>query len=126
MRFEVVGIALENVLRFNHCVADAARLGIKFSQARREIFRARVRFDRGPIFLNRFVGQIAAPINRNLLFVHVSESVVIVGGCLICLARGSWGRLFRLRGNGGGLAETGSRSHQKHRKSYKKSLHEIP
>ncbi len=87
MRFEIVGIFLENVLRFEHGVADAAGLGIQFGQTRGQILRGRVGFNRQAVFLDGFVGEFAAAVHRNLLLVHVSQSVVIVSRGPIRFAR---------------------------------------
>src|SRR5208283_776609 len=57
---------------------DASRLGVKFGQSRCQIRRGWIGIDGGAIFLNRLVGQVAAAISRNLLFIHVGESEVVV------------------------------------------------
>ena len=86
VRFEIVGIALQNVLRFEHCIANAAGLGIELSQCRGQIFGSRIGFDGLAVFLDRFIGQFTAAVHRNLLLVHVRQRVVVIGGSLVRLA----------------------------------------
>ena len=86
MRFEVIWFALENILRFNDGVLDAAGFCVQLGQCRCQVTGSRVGFYGLSIFLNGFVGEITAAIDRYLLFVHVSQSVVIVGCRLIDFA----------------------------------------
>ena len=114
MRFEIVGIALQNVLRFEHRVANATGLCVQLSQARGQVFGTGIGFNGGAIFLDRLGGQITAAINRHLLLVHVRQGVVVVGGSLIRFVRGRRINLLRVLWGAGGLRETGSSGHQKH------------
>ena len=88
MCLEIVGIPLEDVLRLKHRVADASSLGIKLGQAGRQVLGPRVSLNGSPIFLNGFVGQIAATIYRYLFLVHMSQGVVVIGSCLVHFAHG--------------------------------------
>jgi hypothetical protein len=89
---------LDDVLRLDHGVANAPRLGIKLGQARGQVRGGRVRINGGAVFLNRFSRQFAAPVSRHLFLVHVREGEMVVGG-------GAVGR-FAL---GNGLGASGSR-----------------
>ena len=79
VRFQILGIALDDVLGFEHGVANPAGLNVKFGKSGGQEFRRRVGVDGQAVFLNGFVGQIAAAIGCDLLFIHVGERVVIVG-----------------------------------------------
>ena len=91
VRFQVLGIALDDVLRFEHGVADASGFYVEFGQAGGQEFRRRIGFDREAVFLDGFVGQVAAAVHRDLLFVHVRDGVVVVGGGAVGLARRGFG-----------------------------------
>ena len=90
--FQVVGIALQDVLRLEDGIPNAAGLGIHLGQRGRQVFGSRIGIDGQPVFLNGFVGQLAAAVDGHLLLVHVSQSVVVVRGGLIqlCGARAWW------------------------------------
>src|SRR5208282_74220 len=95
---EIVGIALDDVLRLDHGVANAAGLGVEFGETRGQVRRGRVRINGGAVFLNRFIRQFAAAVRGHLFLVHVREGEVVVGGGAVwCLALG------------GGLRAGGSR-----------------
>ena len=53
-------------------------------------FRRRVGFDGEAVFFDRFVGQVAAAVDRDLFLVHVCDGVMVVGGGAVGLA---WSRL---------------------------------
>src|SRR5579871_2124329 len=129
--FEIVGITLENFLRLQHGVADAAGFDVKLGQAGGQEFRRRVGFDGKAIFLHRLVGQLAAAVHRDLLFVHVSERVVVIRGGAICLA-GILLRSFSLVGRGTrrrcrtGLRRGNSRENRKREEDAENSVHARP
>ena len=92
MRFKIVGIALDDILRFNHGVADAARLYVKFGQAGGQKFRRGVGLDSEAVFFNRLVRQFAAAVGGHFFFVHMREHVVVIGCAVIGFTRGGWRR----------------------------------
>ena len=87
MRFQIIGIALENFLGFRNRVANATGAGINLCQRRTQVLRSRVRFDGHAVFLDGLGHQVAAPVNRHLLFVHVSHGEVIVSSGFIGFVR---------------------------------------
>ena len=102
--FEILRIALDDVLRFPDGVGDAAGLYVKLGQAGGQKFRRGIGIDGQPIFLGGFGGQVAATVSRDHLFIHVRQGVMVVGRGAIDLAR------RRLRGLGLGVACSGIRS----------------
>src|SRR5579862_5932739 len=97
--FEIFGIALDDVLSFEDGVSNASGLNVKFGEASGQKFGGRIGVDGKTIFLDRFVGEIAAAINRDLLLVHMSDGVVVIGGGAVLLVRR---RLSGLRVGRGG------------------------
>ena len=85
--FEILGIALDDVLRFFDGVGDAAGLDVEFGEAGGQEFGGGIGFDGEAVFLGRFDGQVAAAVGRDHLLIHVGEGVVVVGGGLIDFAR---------------------------------------
>src|SRR5208282_1894032 len=77
--FEIVGIALDEVLRLDHGVANAADLVIELGQAGGQVGGSRVRINGGAVFLNGLIGQLAASVGY-LFLVHVREREVVIGG----------------------------------------------
>ena len=98
--FQIVGTLLDDVLRLDHGVANAARFGVKLSQSGGQIRGRRIGVDGGAIFLDRLIQQFAAAVSRPLFLVHMREGKVIVG----CGAVGSFvlgdGRLLSSRSRG--------------------------
>src|SRR5580698_11330157 len=78
--FEIVGIFLDNVLRFDDGIANSASLRIELGETGCQICGGRIRINRGAVFLNRFVGQFAAAVGGHLFLIHVREGEVVVGG----------------------------------------------
>ena len=97
--FEIVGVAFDDVLGFEHGVADASRLDVELGEAGGEEFGRRVGLDSEAILFHGFVGQLAAAVSGDLLFVQVSEGVVVVSGGMVHFARRSLSR-FGLGGGG--------------------------
>ena len=54
--FKVIGITFDYVLRFEHRVANAARLGVKLRQSRGQVLRCGIGVDRLAVFLDGFIG----------------------------------------------------------------------
>ena len=71
MRFQIVGITLDNVLRFEHSIADTSGLDVELGESGSQKFGRRVGFDGEAVFFYRFIGQLTTAINRDLFFVHV-------------------------------------------------------
>ena len=78
--FQVVGIALDDLLGFDHRIANPSGLGVELGEARGKVLGGWVGVDCETVFLDRFIGQLAAPVAGYLLLVHVGEGEVIVGG----------------------------------------------
>ncbi len=91
MRFQVVRVTLENVLRLEDGIPNAARLGVETAGPHR------IGVDRQPILLNGFIGQLAATVHRHLFLVHVSHGVVVIGRSLVQLAGRRRGGRFGIR-----------------------------
>jgi len=92
--FEIIGIALENVLGFDDRVADTAGSRVKFGQAGGQVLGRGIGLNSETVFLDRLVSQFAASVGRNLLLVHMREGKVIIGGgsvgCLTVAWHGRW------------------------------------
>ena len=99
--FEVGGIALNNVLGFEHGIPNASCLGIELGQTGGQVLRSGVSVNGLTVFLNGFVGQFAASVDRYLLFVHMGQGVVVIRGGAVSLAWVRRGWLF------GGLRRLG-------------------
>ena len=129
--FQIFGIALDDVLRFFDRVGDTAGLDVKFSEAGGQKFRRRIGIDGEPIFLCSFGGQVAAAVGRDHLLIHVSQRVMVVGGCVVDFTRRRLGRLgvgqigFR-RGGWSGLAYSSGCGHRDHQISPKNMIHARP
>src|SRR5262249_24363549 len=98
--FQVVGIALDDLLSFENGVAYAASAVVDVSQSGIQVLRRRVGGNRQPVFLDGLVGVLAAPVHGHHLFVHVGQSEVVVRRRMVNLSGrrvlvGSWGRLRR-------------------------------
>ena len=117
--FQILGIALDDVLRFFDGVGDAAGLYVELGQAGGQEFRRGIGIDSEAVFLGRFAGQVAAAVGGDHLLIHVRQRVVVVGRGVIDFARRRLGRLsigrigFR-RGGWGGLAHSGGCGHRDH------------
>ena len=85
--FEILGIALDDVLRFFDGVGDAAGLYVEFGQAGGQEFGRGIGFDGEAVFLGRLGGQVAAAVGRDHLLIHVRQRVVVIGGGVIDFAR---------------------------------------
>ena len=93
MGLEIIGIPLDDVLRLDHGVANAAGLDVELGQAGGQERGGRVGINGEAIFFDGFVGQFAAAVSRDLFLVHVREGVMVIGGGAIDLARRGLGRL---------------------------------
>ena len=91
--FEILGIALDDVLRFFDGVGDASGLDVEFGEAGGQEFRRGIGFDGETVFFRGLGGQVAAAVSRDHLLIHVRERVMVVGGCLVDFARRRLGRL---------------------------------
>ncbi len=97
--FEIIGILFDDVLRLNHGVANSPCLGIQLGQTRGQVRGGWIRIDGGAVFLNSFIGQLAAAVSGHLFLIHVREGEVVVGGGAVrtlalgsgLRASGSWG-----------------------------------
>src|ERR1035438_906962 len=52
-RLQVVAVALQDVLGFEDCIANAAGLGVQFGESGVQVIRGRIVLDRQPILINR-------------------------------------------------------------------------
>ena len=86
-RFQVLGIALDDLLRFQHSVADASGARVKFCQASVQKGRIGVIFQRLFVFLDGLAGKLRTGVVGNQFLVNVAQRVVIVGLGLIRLYR---------------------------------------
>ena len=82
-RFEIVGILLNDILRFDHGIANATSFRVKFGEAGGQICGGRVGVNGGAIFFDRFVSQFAAAVSGHLFLIHMREGEVVVGGSAI-------------------------------------------
>ena len=122
--FEVIRVALNDVLSFQHGIPNASGLGIQLSQAGSQVRRTRVGINGLAVLFNRLVGQVAAPIYGHQLLVNMRHGVVVVGGGPVHLAAGSLGRLLRLRCKSRLLlGKSGRNCHQQHASEVKHSFH---
>jgi hypothetical protein len=78
--FKIVGIALDDVLRLDHGVANAAGLGIELGESGGQVRGSRIGINGGAVFLDRLIRQFAAAVRGHLFLVHVREGKVVVGG----------------------------------------------
>jgi hypothetical protein len=132
--FKVLGVALDDVLRFADRVGNTSSLDVELGKGGSQEFRGRIRFDRESVFFAGFHGQVAAAVSGHHLLVHVGQRVVIVRGSLIHLAgRGLRGLRIRLAGFGGrrvGLTYTGltqgGGGRQDHQTKAKEIIHPGP
>ncbi len=116
--FQVVGIALENVLGFEDGITNTPGLGVELSQRGSQILGSRVGVDRQPVFLDGFVGQLAAAVHRHLLLVHMGQRVVVIRRRLVELAGCGRGGCFGIRSRS--LLRGNSRDGQQQNKSASK------
>src|ERR1700735_4394457 len=89
MGLDIVGIALDDVLGFEHGIADAARFDVKFGEAGGEELGRGIGLDGEPVFFHGLIGQLAAAVGCDLLLVQVRQRVVVIGGGVIHFARRS-------------------------------------
>ena len=129
--FEILGIALDDVLRFLNSVGDAAGLYVELSQGGSQELRRGVGFDGEAVFFGGLGGEVAAAVSRDHLFIHVRHRVMVVSSGLVDFARRRLGRLsvgrggFRLRR--AGLGGRGYRGRDReHQKRTKNSIHAGP
>ena len=98
-RFQVVAVALQDVLGFQHGVANAAGLGVEFRQAGVQVVGSRIVLDGQPVLFNRLVGIVGAAVHGHHLLVHVRHREVVIGCCLVRLLGGSRMRSRGRRGH---------------------------
>ena len=122
--FQVVGIALENVLGFEDSIPNTPGLGIELSQRRSQILGSRIGIDGQPVFLDGFIGQLAAAVHRHLLLVHMGQGVVVIRRRLVELAGRGRGRCFGIRSRS--LLRGNSRDGQQENKSAINTFHREP
>ena len=77
VRFEIIGVALEDVLRLQNGVAYAAGLDVHLGQRRGQVLRRRIGVDRQPVLVDGLGGHVAAAVPQ-LLLVHVGQRIVVV------------------------------------------------
>jgi len=129
MSFEVVGVAFEDVLSFEHGIADASGLDVELGEAGGEEFGRRVGFDGEPVFLHRFIGQLAAAIRRHLLFVQMRQRVVVIRGGMVHFARRNlsrFGRSLGIRLRGWTGLRGRCRCEERNQNNAKNSMHARP
>jgi hypothetical protein len=88
---QIVRIAFENVLSLQHGVSNATSLHVQLGQSGSEELRRRISLDGQPVLFHGPIRQLTTAVNRNLLFVHMRERVVVIRGSAIRFARGSLG-----------------------------------
>src|SRR5579862_1841821 len=71
VRFEIFGVALDDVLRFADGVGNASGLDVELGEGGGQEFRRGVGFNREAVFFSGFHGQVAAAVGSNHLLIHV-------------------------------------------------------
>ena len=86
MSLKIIGIALEDVLSFHNSITDAPGFRIELCEAGGQVLGGGISVDGLAVFLDGLIGQLGAPVHRDLLFVHMGQRVVIIGRGLVHLA----------------------------------------
>jgi hypothetical protein len=93
--FDIVGVALDDVLGFEDGVANASGLDVELGEAGGEELGRRIGLNGEPIFFQSLSREFATAVDRDLLLIHVGDGVVIVGSGAVQFARRSLWRFRR-------------------------------
>src|SRR5664279_422556 len=88
-RLQIVAIALQDVLGFEHGIANAASLGVQFGESGIQVVGSGIVVDRQPILFNRLIGVVSASVHGNQFLVHVRHGEVVIRRRLVRRLRGS-------------------------------------